>query len=76
MPSECPRVFELPRDAIYEVPIRHPTYEWFMDLNLKWHALPAVSDMQFIVVNTQRTINAILSCLYNRQATIQRRKVL
>jgi nitric-oxide synthase len=45
MPGECPRVFELPRDAIYEVPIRHPTYEWFMDLQLKWHALPAVSDM-------------------------------
>ena len=45
MPGECPKVFELPRDAIYEVPIRHPTYEWFMDLNLKWHALPAVSDM-------------------------------
>ena len=45
MPGECPRVFELPGDAIYEVPIRHPTYEWFMDLKLKWHALPAVSDM-------------------------------
>ncbi len=45
MPGECPRVFELPRDAVYEVPIRHPAYEWFLDLKLKWHALPAVSDM-------------------------------
>ena len=45
MPGQCPRAFELPRDAIYEVPIRHPTYEWFTDLQLKWHALPAVSDM-------------------------------
>ena len=34
MPGQCPRAFELPRDAIYEVPIRHPTYEWFMDLQL------------------------------------------
>jgi nitric-oxide synthase, bacterial len=45
MPGERPRVFELPRDAVYEVPIRHPAYEWFLDLKLKWHALPAVSDM-------------------------------
>jgi nitric-oxide synthase, bacterial len=45
MPGECPRIFELPQDAIYEVPIRHPTYEWFVDLKLRWHALPAVSDM-------------------------------
>lgn len=45
MPGECPRVFELPRDAIHEVPIRHPNYGWFIDLKLKWHALPAVSDM-------------------------------
>jgi nitric-oxide synthase len=45
MPGKCPRVFELPEDAIYEVPIRHPNYEWFTDLKLKWHALPAVSDM-------------------------------
>jgi len=45
MPGECPRVFELPRDAVHEVPIRHPNYDWFRDLKLKWHALPAVSDM-------------------------------
>ena len=45
MPGECPRVFELPQDAVQEVAIRHPAYEWFIDLKLKWHALPAVSDM-------------------------------
>ncbi|HEY2422598.1 MAG TPA: nitric oxide synthase oxygenase, partial [Chthoniobacterales bacterium] len=45
MPGECPRVFELPQDAVQEVPIRHPNYDWFIDLKLKWHALPAVSDM-------------------------------
>ncbi len=45
MPGERPRVFELPRDAVHEVPIRHPNYDWFVDLKLKWHALPAVSDM-------------------------------
>jgi hypothetical protein len=31
--------------SVQEVTIRHPTYEWFIDLKLKWHALPAVSDM-------------------------------
>ncbi|NJK70302.1 MAG: nitric oxide synthase oxygenase [Microcoleus sp. SU_5_3] len=27
-----------------EVPIVHPEYDWFGDLGLKWHALPAISD--------------------------------
>jgi nitric-oxide synthase len=40
-----PRLFELPADAILEVPLEHPDYSWFAALDLKWHALPAVSNM-------------------------------
>ncbi|XP_061116719.1 nitric oxide synthase, brain [Conger conger] len=40
-----PELFELPADLILEVPITHPKFEGFKDLNLKWYALPAVSNM-------------------------------
>lgn len=44
MPGQEPQWFELPPEAVMEVPITHPDYEWFAELYLKWHALPAVSD--------------------------------
>jgi len=44
MPGQKPQWFELPKEAVMEVPIIHPEYDWFADLGLKWHALPAVSD--------------------------------
>lgn len=44
MPGQKPQWFELPKEVIMEVPIEHPDYDWFAELNLKWHALPAVSD--------------------------------
>uniref|UniRef100_A0A665TIZ0 Nitric oxide synthase n=1 Tax=Echeneis naucrates TaxID=173247 RepID=A0A665TIZ0_ECHNA len=40
-----PELFEIPEDLILEVPITHPRYEWFKELNLKWYGLPAVSNM-------------------------------
>jgi nitric-oxide synthase len=43
--SGQPQVFELPDDATHEVPISHPSYEWFADLGLRWHAVPAISNM-------------------------------
>lgn len=43
MPGQQPQWFELPKAAVMEVPIAHPDYEWFTELGLKWHALPAVS---------------------------------
>jgi len=46
MPGEKPQVFELPPEVILEVPLIHPDYPWFAELGLKWHALPAVSDMR------------------------------
>ncbi|XP_078410153.1 nitric oxide synthase 1 [Cetorhinus maximus] len=40
-----PELFEIPPELILEVPFRHPKFEWFKDLNLKWYGLPAVSNM-------------------------------
>ncbi len=46
LPDQRPRLFELPRDAMLEVPISHPDYAWFADFGLKWHALPVISNMR------------------------------
>ncbi|RXN16225.1 nitric oxide inducible-like protein [Labeo rohita] len=43
--GEDPEVFDVPPELILEVPIEHPEYEWFKDLNLKWYAIPAVANM-------------------------------
>ncbi|WP_200892523.1 nitric oxide synthase oxygenase [Aliterella atlantica] len=44
MPKQKPQWFELPKAVVLEVPIVHPEHDWFANLGLKWHALPAVSD--------------------------------
>lgn len=44
IPGQKPQCFELPPAIVMEVPITHPDYDWFVQLGLKWHALPAVSD--------------------------------
>ncbi|HEX6478824.1 MAG TPA: nitric oxide synthase oxygenase [Ktedonobacteraceae bacterium] len=41
-----PRLFELPREHVLEVPLSHPEYPWFAELGLKWHALPVLSSMR------------------------------
>uniref|UniRef100_A0A8C8XC74 Nitric oxide synthase n=1 Tax=Panthera leo TaxID=9689 RepID=A0A8C8XC74_PANLE len=40
-----PELFQIPPELVLEVPIRHPRFEWFKDLGLKWYGLPAVSNM-------------------------------
>jgi len=45
MPNERPRIFELPADAVLEIPFSHPDYPWFAELGLKWHALPVIANM-------------------------------
>lgn len=42
-----PDYFDIPRDYVLEVPLSHPTLNWFKTLDLKWYALPAVSNMMF-----------------------------
>ncbi|MGW0661685.1 nitric oxide synthase oxygenase [Streptodolium elevatio] len=38
--------FELPADAVHEVPIEHPEYTSVGELALLWHAIPAISNMR------------------------------
>ena len=44
-PDEPLRWFEIPPELVREVDIVHPDYPWFAELGLKWHAVPAISDM-------------------------------
>lgn len=43
--SGAPLLCNLPGDAVLEVPIGHPEYPWFEELGLRWHAVPAISNM-------------------------------
>ncbi|MBY8880913.1 nitric oxide synthase oxygenase [Actinacidiphila acidipaludis] len=40
-----PRFYEIPEDAVLEVPLTHPRHPGFAALGLRWYAVPAVSDM-------------------------------
>jgi nitric-oxide synthase len=40
-----PELFELPADAVLEVPLSHPDLPWFAKLGLWWHAVPAIARM-------------------------------
>lgn len=53
-----PDYFEIPRELIMEINMTHPTYEWFEELNLRWYALPAVSNMRFDCGGIEFTANA------------------
>ncbi|WP_372497006.1 nitric oxide synthase oxygenase [Pseudonocardia humida] len=44
-----PELFELPDDAVLEVELTHPELDWFADLALRWHAVPAISAMPLVV---------------------------
>jgi nitric-oxide synthase len=48
-PAEGVRLFELPERAVLEVPLAHPEYGWFAELGLRWHAVPAISNMRLSV---------------------------
>ncbi|TDE14140.1 nitric oxide synthase oxygenase [Jiangella asiatica] len=44
-PDEGVRLFDIPDDAVLEVELTHPELPWFADLELRWHAVPAISSM-------------------------------
>jgi nitric-oxide synthase len=43
--DDRPRQYELPADAVLEVPIEHPEDTWAQEWGLRWHAVPAISHM-------------------------------
>ncbi|XP_078600036.1 nitric oxide synthase 1-like isoform X2 [Branchiostoma floridae x Branchiostoma japonicum] len=47
--GQDPELFELSKDLVLEVELKHPKYGWFKELGLKWYALPAVANMLFDV---------------------------
>ncbi len=44
-----PHWFELPETAVLEVPLTHPEFGWFAELGLRWHAVPAISNMRLSI---------------------------
>lgn len=44
--ENTPKWFEIPKDIVLEVPIRHPEYPSFEDLHVRWYAVPLISDMR------------------------------
>ncbi|WP_430310007.1 nitric oxide synthase oxygenase [Rummeliibacillus pycnus] len=44
-----PRFFDIPQEYIKEVPLRHPEFDWFADLHMKWYAVPMISSMKLEV---------------------------
>jgi nitric-oxide synthase len=42
----APRLYDLPEQAVLEVPLTHPELPWFAELGLRWHAVPAISNMR------------------------------
>jgi nitric-oxide synthase len=43
--GSAPSLYEVPADAVLEVPIEHPEFAWFTELGLRWHANPAISNL-------------------------------
>lgn len=44
--GRVPVLFPPPRSQALEVPLTHPALPWFSDLELKWYAVPVLSDMR------------------------------
>ncbi|AXI00378.1 nitric oxide synthase [Sporosarcina sp. PTS2304] len=44
--GKAPELFELPTDCVKEVPISHPEIHGVDELNMKWHAVPIISNMR------------------------------
>ncbi len=44
-----PAIFRIPKEYILEVPIMHPQFEKFEELNLKWYAVPIISNLKLSI---------------------------
>uniref|UniRef100_A0A453YZV7 Nitric oxide synthase n=2 Tax=Anopheles gambiae TaxID=7165 RepID=A0A453YZV7_ANOGA len=53
-----PDYFDYPPELILEVPLSHPQFKWFAELNLRWYAVPMVSSMLFDCGGIQFTATA------------------
>ena len=48
-PAEGVRIYELPDRSVLEVSLTHPEYAWFAELGLRWHGVPAISNMRLTI---------------------------
>jgi len=55
VPGYKPKWYTLPEQVCLEVPIEHPEFEWFVDLNLRWYAVPVISNMILEIGGIQYT---------------------
>ncbi|WP_284139131.1 MULTISPECIES: nitric oxide synthase oxygenase [unclassified Virgibacillus] len=53
--DETPVYVEIPKEIIMEVPIEHQEYNLFGDLEVKWYAVPIISDMRLEIGGLQYT---------------------
>ncbi|RJS61565.1 nitric oxide synthase oxygenase [Bacillus sp. PK3_68] len=44
--KQPPKLQEIDKKLIKEVSLIHPVYDWFAELQLKWYAVPIISDMK------------------------------
>jgi nitric-oxide synthase len=45
-------VYELPADAVREVPLHHPDHPWFAGLDLRWYGVPALLSHRLVVTDS------------------------
>ena len=45
-PFDVLPLVEIPEDAVLEVPLSHPELTWLEALGVRWHAVPAISNMR------------------------------
>ncbi|WP_028612467.1 nitric oxide synthase oxygenase [Paenibacillus harenae] len=44
--TKPPKRYDIPKELVLEVPLSHPEYPAFGDLQLKWYAVPMIADMR------------------------------
>ncbi|MDJ1496766.1 nitric oxide synthase oxygenase [Cytophagaceae bacterium DM2B3-1] len=55
LPHGEARMFTIPSEKIKEVTLSHPDYEWFTDLQLRWYAVPVISNMKLEIGGIEYT---------------------
>ena len=48
-PGALLTMHDLPADAVLEIPLSHPESGWFAGLQLRWYAVPVISDMYLAI---------------------------
>jgi nitric-oxide synthase len=48
-PQHGTHMYELPGNAVLEVPLAHPEHDWFLQLGLRWYAVPAIANQRLSI---------------------------